>query len=82
MDGKSLSKDLQDKVVERHKSGDGYQKISKALSMPRSTVKSIIKKWKVFGTTQTLPGSGRHSKLDERAGGNWSERLPRGLQQL
>ena len=35
--------------------------------MPRSTVKSIIKKWKVFGTTQTLPGSGRHSKLDERA---------------
>ncbi len=26
-----------------------------------------IKKWKVFGTTQTLPGSGRCSKLDERA---------------
>jgi len=40
---------------------------SVALSVPRSTVKSIIKKWKVFGTTQTLPGSGHHSKLDERA---------------
>ncbi|XP_039659923.1 protein myomaker isoform X2 [Perca fluviatilis] len=43
------------------------KKCSKALSVPRSTVKSIIKKWKVFGTTQTLPGSGRRSKLDERA---------------
>uniref|UniRef100_A0A9J7XIJ6 Transposase Tc1-like domain-containing protein n=1 Tax=Cyprinus carpio carpio TaxID=630221 RepID=A0A9J7XIJ6_CYPCA len=67
MGGKALSKDLRDKVVDMHKSGDGYKKISKALSMPRSTVKSIIKKWKVFGTTRTLPGSGRHSKLDERA---------------
>uniref|UniRef100_A0AAY5KP94 Transposase Tc1-like domain-containing protein n=1 Tax=Esox lucius TaxID=8010 RepID=A0AAY5KP94_ESOLU len=65
--GKALSKDLRDKVVDRHKSGDGYKKISKALSVPRSTVKSIIKKWKIFGTTQTLPGSGRRSKLDERA---------------
>uniref|UniRef100_A0AAY5L4C4 Transposase Tc1-like domain-containing protein n=1 Tax=Esox lucius TaxID=8010 RepID=A0AAY5L4C4_ESOLU len=62
MGGKALSKDLRDKVVDRHKSGD-----SKALSMSRSIVKSIIKKWKVFGTTKTLPGSGRRSKLDERA---------------
>uniref|UniRef100_A0A9J8A6G0 Uncharacterized protein n=1 Tax=Cyprinus carpio carpio TaxID=630221 RepID=A0A9J8A6G0_CYPCA len=34
--------------------------------MPRRTVKSVIKKWKVFGTTKTLSGSGRLSKLDER----------------
>ena len=27
------------------KSGDGYKKISKALSIPRSTVNTIIKKW-------------------------------------
>ena len=65
MGGKVLSKDLRDKVVDRHKSGDGYKKNSKALSVPRSTVKSIIKKWKVFGTTQTLAGSGRRSKLEE-----------------
>uniref|UniRef100_A0A673HI09 Double-strand break repair protein MRE11 n=1 Tax=Sinocyclocheilus rhinocerous TaxID=307959 RepID=A0A673HI09_9TELE len=31
------------------------------------TVKSIIKKWNVFGITHTLPGSARRSKLDERA---------------
>ena len=29
-------------------------------------MKSIIKKWKVFGTTKTLSGSGRLSKLYER----------------
>uniref|UniRef100_A0A8C1ZXV0 non-specific serine/threonine protein kinase n=1 Tax=Cyprinus carpio TaxID=7962 RepID=A0A8C1ZXV0_CYPCA len=33
-----------------------------ALSMLRSRVRCIIK-WKVFGTTHTLPGSGRHFKL-------------------
>lgn len=35
--------------------------------MPINKVKSIIKMWKVFGTTQTLLGSGLCSKLDERA---------------
>uniref|UniRef100_A0A9J8AXJ1 Transposase Tc1-like domain-containing protein n=1 Tax=Cyprinus carpio carpio TaxID=630221 RepID=A0A9J8AXJ1_CYPCA len=65
MGGKALSKDLRDKVVDRHKSGDGN--FSKVLSIPKSTVKSFIKKWKVFCTTQTLPRSRRHSKLDERA---------------
>uniref|UniRef100_A0A9J8BMM8 Transposase Tc1-like domain-containing protein n=1 Tax=Cyprinus carpio carpio TaxID=630221 RepID=A0A9J8BMM8_CYPCA len=66
MGGKALSKNLQDKVVERHKSGDGYNFFSKALTMLRNAVKSISNKWKVFGTTQTLPGSGHPSKLDER----------------
>ncbi len=54
---KVLSKDLQDKVVERHKLGEGYKNISKALAIPRSTVQSIIKKWKAYGTTSTLPRS-------------------------
>uniref|UniRef100_A0A9J8BDU2 Transposase Tc1-like domain-containing protein n=1 Tax=Cyprinus carpio carpio TaxID=630221 RepID=A0A9J8BDU2_CYPCA len=67
MSVKALSKDLRDTVVDRHKARKWIQKNSKALSMPRSTVKNVIKKWKVFGTTQTLPESGCHSKLDERA---------------
>ena len=62
-----LSKDLWDKVVERHRSWDGYKNISKALSIPWSTVKTIIKKWKVYGTTKTLARSGYHSKLDNQA---------------
>ena len=61
---KELSKDLQDKVVERHRSGDGNENITKALNIPWSMVKTIIKKWKGYGTTKTLPRSGRPSKLD------------------
>ena len=45
MSTKELSKDLQDKVVERHRSGDGYKNISKALNISWSTVTTIINKW-------------------------------------
>uniref|UniRef100_A0A3B4YLX4 Centrin-3-like n=2 Tax=Seriola lalandi dorsalis TaxID=1841481 RepID=A0A3B4YLX4_SERLL len=62
-----LSVDLRDKIVARHKSGQGYKTISKALSVPRSTVASIIVKWKKFGTTRTLPRVGRPAKLSNRA---------------
>ena len=65
MKTKELSKQLRDKVVERHRSGEGYKKISKALNIPWSTVKSIIKKWKVYGTTQNLLRAGR-PKLSSR----------------
>ncbi len=44
--GKTLSKDLQDKVVDRHNQEMYTNKISKVLSMPKSTVTSIIKRWK------------------------------------
>ena len=64
---KEFSKDLWDKVVERHRSGNGYENISKALNIPGCTVKTIIKKWKAYGTTNTLPRSGRPSKLDDKA---------------
>ena len=67
MTTKELSKDLRDKVVERHRSGDGYKNISKALNIFQSTVKTIIKKWKAYGTTKTLPISRCPSKLDDQA---------------
>ena len=57
-----LSKEGTHKVVEKHHSGEGYKKIPKSL-----TVKSIIKKWKTYHTTQTLPRSGRPSKLSSWA---------------
>ena len=46
MSTKELFKDLWDKVVERHRSGDGYENISKTLNIPWSAVKTIIKKLK------------------------------------
>ncbi|KAG2461940.1 TC1A transposase, partial [Polypterus senegalus] len=66
MKSKELSVDLQDGIVSRNKSGEGYRKISAALKVPMSTVASIIRKWKKFETTRTLPRAGRPSRLSDR----------------
>ncbi|XP_051553964.1 uncharacterized protein LOC127440906 [Myxocyprinus asiaticus] len=66
MKTKELSVDLRDRIVSRHRSGEGYRKISAALKVPMSTVASIIRKWKKFGTTRTLPRAGRPAKLSDR----------------
>ena len=49
-----LAKQVRDKVVEKYRSGLGYKKISETLNIPRSTIKSIIKKCKEYGTTTNL----------------------------
>ncbi|NP_001140081.1 high mobility group protein B1 [Salmo salar] len=67
---KELSEEFRDKVVDRHRLGEGYKKISHTLSIPLGTVRSIIKKWKVYGTTETLPRSGRPSKIS-----SWAKRI-------
>lgn len=64
---KVLPKDLWDKVVERHKIGEGYKKILNALAMPLSTTQCIIKKFKAYSTTKALPRPGHLSDLDGRA---------------
>ena len=63
---KELSVELRDRIVSRHRSGEGYQNISAALKVPKNTVASIILKWKKFGTTKTLPRAGRPAKLSNR----------------
>ncbi|XP_026151426.1 nectin-3-like protein [Mastacembelus armatus] len=50
-------------VIGKHQ---GYKRISAALQVPKSTVASIILKWKKFGTTRTLPRPGRPAKLSNR----------------
>ena len=67
MKTKKISKEVRHKVVEKHRSGEGYQKISNSLIIPLSTMKSIIKKCRTYHTTQTLPRSGRPSKLNSQA---------------
>ena len=66
MGSKKLSVDLRNKIVSRHRSGEGYGKISAALQAPESTVATIIRKWKKFGTTKNLPRPGRPAKLSIR----------------
>ena len=50
----------------RHRYGEGYQKMSATLNVPKNTVAYVILKWKKFGTTKTLPRVGRPAKLSNR----------------
>uniref|UniRef100_A0AAZ3SPL4 Sleeping Beauty transposase HTH domain-containing protein n=1 Tax=Oncorhynchus tshawytscha TaxID=74940 RepID=A0AAZ3SPL4_ONCTS len=63
---KELSVELRDRIVLRHRSGEGYQNISVVLKFPKNTVTSIILKWKKFGTNNSLPRAGRPAKLSNR----------------
>ncbi len=64
MRSKELPEELRDRIVARHRSGQGYKKNSAALKVPKSTVASIILKWKTFGTTRTLPRAGRPAQTE------------------
>ena len=66
MRSKELSVELRDRIVWRNRSGEGYQNISAALKVNKNTVAFIILKWKLFGTTKTLPRAGRPAKLSNR----------------
>ena len=66
MRSKELSIELRDRIVSRHSSGEGYQKMSAAWKVPKNTVASIILKWKKFETTKTLPRAGCQAKLTNR----------------
>ena len=63
---KELSVELRNRIVLRHRSGEGYQNISAALKVPKNTVASIILKWKNFGTTKALPRAGPPAKLSNQ----------------
>src|SRR4029434_4500790 len=57
------SDDVQRKVVELHKSGNGYKKISKLLKIPISAIMAIIKKFKATEEVKNQLGRGRVCKL-------------------
>ncbi|KAK3560552.1 hypothetical protein QTP86_010964 [Hemibagrus guttatus] len=50
-----------------YQSGKGYKAISKALGLPRTTVRAITYKWRKHGTVENLPRSGRPTKITPRA---------------
>ncbi|CAB1444011.1 unnamed protein product [Pleuronectes platessa] len=64
MKTKELTKQVRDKVVEKYEAGPKI--ISRALNISLSTIKSIIRKWKEYGTTANLPRGGRPPKLKSR----------------
>ncbi len=46
---KELSRETRDRIIERHKGGQGYRKISKEMNLTLSTVGNIIRKYKKYG---------------------------------
>ena len=67
MKTKELFKQVRYNLVEKYRSGLGYEKISETLNIPRSTIKCIIKILKEYGTTTNLPREGRPPKLTDQA---------------
>uniref|UniRef100_A0AAZ3SID9 Transposase Tc1-like domain-containing protein n=1 Tax=Oncorhynchus tshawytscha TaxID=74940 RepID=A0AAZ3SID9_ONCTS len=63
---KEISQDLRKIIVDLHKSGSTLGAISKHLNVPRSSVQTIVCKYKHHGTTQPSYRSGRRSVLSPR----------------
>ena len=59
---KEISQDLRNKCVDLHKSGSSLGAISKRLKVPRSSVQTIVHKYKDQGTTQSSYRSGTTAK--------------------
>ena len=63
---KEISQDLRKKIVDLHKSGSSLGAISKRLKVPRSSVQTIVCKYKHHGTRQLSCRSGRRRVLSPR----------------
>lgn len=63
---RELSYDIRQRIVHLHRSGMGYGTIGKRLEVPRSTVQSVIIKFKRDQTVRSLPGRGRKRKISPR----------------
>ena len=59
MSSKELSVELRNSIVSRHRSGEGYHKMSAALKVPKNTVASII-------IIIIIPRAGFPAKLSNR----------------
>lgn len=67
---KEISQDIRKRIVDVHKSGSSLGAISRCLKVPRSSVQTIIRKYKHHGNVQPSYRSGRRRVLcprDERA---------------
>ncbi|XDV53002.1 hypothetical protein PO909_021618 [Leuciscus waleckii] len=63
---RELCMDIRDKIVDLHKAGLGYRAIGKQLGEKATTVGAIIRKWKKFKMTASLPRSGAPCKISPR----------------
>uniref|UniRef100_A0AAY5KMK4 Tc1-like transposase DDE domain-containing protein n=1 Tax=Esox lucius TaxID=8010 RepID=A0AAY5KMK4_ESOLU len=59
-------KDTRNKIVDLHLAGKTESAIGKQLGVKKSTVGTIIRKWKTYKTTDNLPQSGAPRKISPR----------------
>ena len=59
---KEISLDLRKRIIDAHKAGDGYTKLSKRFQVSRTGVRSI-RKFKEIHTVQNKTGRGRKRKI-------------------
>ena len=62
---KEISLDLRKRIIDAHKAGEGYTKLSKHFQVSRTGVRSIIQKFKDSHTVQNKPGRGRKRKISK-----------------
>lgn len=74
---KELAVQKRQMVVDRHKSGNGYKKIHKRLNIPLSTVRTIIKTFKRYGTVENLMDRGHFAPQDREEDGERSNKIPK-----
>lgn len=61
-----LPEEFKEQIVLYHKAGKGYKSISKITGLHKSTIRSIIRKWKMLGTVMNRPRSGRPAKISPK----------------
>lgn len=64
---KEWTQKFREEIIELHKKGNGYKKISRLMNISRNTVGSIIRKFKATGTVATQHGRGRKKKVSPAA---------------
>ncbi|KAI4890731.1 hypothetical protein NFI96_009044 [Prochilodus magdalenae] len=73
---KELSQDLRVRIVDLHKAGMGYKKISKVLDVKVTTIGAIIRKFKEYNIDNqqtSCPGPCAPKKISPRGVGNDAE---------
>lgn len=59
--GIALSVDLRKRVIDLHQKGISYKKISEKLSVPKSTIQSLVAHFTKTGTLAAIPNPGKSS---------------------
>lgn len=58
-----LSSDVRNMIIKCYEEGKNQSELARLFNIPRSTIKSVIKKFHEYGTVENRPGRGRKKCL-------------------